>query len=155
MPQMSADQGRRGARSDSGMPSISAITATGSGSATSLSRSPPPASTSAETRSSASPRTYGRSRSTVRGVNAFDTRRRMRVWSGGSRSSMPWSLRVWNGSCSGGGAVRPNSSWVKRCWYVRPRRRSRSSAETSAWCATSHWSVGSKYRTRPCSRSSA
>jgi hypothetical protein len=30
----------------------------------------------------------GRSASTARGVNAFDTSRRSRVWSGGSRSSM-------------------------------------------------------------------
>ncbi|MGC0384021.1 hypothetical protein RKD33_004238 [Streptomyces sp. SAI-129] len=116
IPQMSADQGRSGARSDSGMPSISAITATGSGSATSVSRSPPPAATSRDTRSSASSCTYGFSRSTVRGVNALDTRRRIRVWSGGSRSSMPWSLSVWKGSCSGGGGVRPKSSCVKRCW---------------------------------------
>ncbi|CAM5243040.1 hypothetical protein SGLAM104S_05704 [Streptomyces glaucescens] len=140
---MSADQGRNGARSVSGTPSISAITATGSGSATSASRSPPPRRTSPSTSSPASASTYGPSRSTVRGVNALDTRRRILVWSGGSRSSIPWSLRVWNGSCSGGGGVRPKSSWVKRCRYVRPSRRSRSSAETSAWCGTSHWFVGS------------
>ena len=46
------------------------------------------------------------------------------------------------------GAVRPKSSCVNRCWYVRPSLRSLSSAETSAWCGTSHWFVGSKYCTR-------
>jgi hypothetical protein len=143
IPQMSADQGRSCARSDSGIPSISAMTATGRGSATTVSRSPPPAATSSPTSSDASRSTYGRSRSTVRGVNAFDTSRRIRVWSGGSRSSIPWSFSTWNGSCSAGGAVRAKSSCVNRCWYVRPRRRSLSSADTSAWCGTSHWLVGS------------
>ena len=66
-------------------------------------RSPPPAATSSSTSSSASRCTVGRSRSTVRGVNAFETSRRSRVWSGGSRSSMPVADRACqNGACSAG-----------------------------------------------------
>ena len=41
------------------------------------------------TRPSASSRTRARSPSAMRGVNALDTSRRSRVWSGGSTSSMP------------------------------------------------------------------
>lgn len=132
IPQIAADQGRSGARSDSGMPSISAITATGSGSATAVSRSPPPCATKSSTSPVASRWTVGTSCSTVRGVNALETSRRIRVWSGGSRSSSPCPLSVSKGSCAAGGGVRPNSSCVKRCRYVRPSRRSRSSADTSA-----------------------
>jgi hypothetical protein len=114
IPVMSADQGRSRPRSASGTPSISAITATGSGSATAAIRSPPPSASSPPTSSSASRATVGRSDSTMRGVKALETSRRIRVWSGGSRSSSPCSLSVWNGSYAGSGALRPNSSWVKR-----------------------------------------
>ena len=115
MPQIAADHGRSSARSPGGMPSISAMTATGSGSATSDSRSPPPSAHSRATSSAASRSTVGTSCATVRGVNALETSRRIRVWSGASRSSIPLPLSVWNGSCAAGGGVRPNSSWVKRC----------------------------------------
>ena len=52
------------------------------------SRSTPPPAT-ASTSPSASSCTGVRIDSTMRGVNAFDTSRRSRVWSGGSMSSMP------------------------------------------------------------------
>ena len=100
-----------------------------------------PRSSAAETRPSTSAVTRGRRPSTVRGVNAVETRRRSRVWSGGSMS-MSW--RRWlasNGACHAGGGVRPNSWWVATCTYERPRRRSRSSALTSENRATSHWLV--------------
>ena len=42
----------------------------------------------------------------------LDTSRRSRVWSGGSRSSIPASLSSWNGACQAGGGVRPNSASV-------------------------------------------
>ena len=74
-----------------GVPSISAITANGSGKARASTRSTRalgPWRSAASSISSTSPVMRGRSASTARGVNAFDTSRRSRVWSGGSRSSM-------------------------------------------------------------------
>ena len=71
-----------------GVPSISAITANGSGKASASTRSTRPWRSAASSISSTSPVMRGRSASTARGVNAFDTSRRSRVWSGGSRSSM-------------------------------------------------------------------
>ena len=54
----------------------------------------------------------GRRPSTVRGVNAFVTSRRSRVWSGGSMSIIWRSSRSQNGAWSAGGGVRPHSSWL-------------------------------------------
>ena len=74
------------------------MTATGSGSATSAIRSPPPARrTRRPARRRAAARS-GRSASTLRGVNALETSRRSRVWSGGSTSSMPLRMSRQNGS---------------------------------------------------------
>ena len=71
-----------------GVPSISAITANGSGKASASTRSTRPWRSAASSMSSTSPVTRGCSAWMARGVNAFDTSRRSRVWSGGSRSSM-------------------------------------------------------------------
>ena len=71
-------------------------------------------------------------RSTARGVNTFWTRRRSRVWSGGSSASSDHSSCSWNADQRGSGSGRPSSAWVKRCVYARPMRRSRSAAAMSA-----------------------
>ncbi len=100
---MSADHGLSGARSIFlGTPSISAITATGSGSGHIGEQVTAAGRHQAGDQLVRQPVQIGLSCSTVRGVNALETSRRIRVWSGGSRSSIPWSLRTWNGSCSGG-----------------------------------------------------
>ena len=97
------------------MPSISAITVTGSGSATSAMRSPPPLSANRVASSVAICRIRGRSDSTIRGVNALDTSRRSRVWTGGSTSSIPARTTRQNGSWNSGSGCRPNSSCVATC----------------------------------------
>ena len=51
----------------------------------------------------------------------LDTSRRSRVWSGGSRSSIPASLSSWNGACHAGGSGRPISACVD-VQEVRPNR---------------------------------
>ncbi len=115
MPQIWADHGRSSGRSASGTPSRSLITATDSGSATSATRSPPPASASRSTSRSTFAWTRPRSRSTIRGVNALATSRRSRVWSGGSRSSMPLRIRCQNGARYAGSSGRPISAWLATC----------------------------------------
>ena len=93
--------------------------------------------------------------STIRGVNAFETSARTRVWSGGSMSRMPLRIRCQNGPCQSGSSGRPISACVATWWYVRPNRRSRSSALTSANRETSQWSVGSWYQIGVSARISA
>ena len=87
--------------------------------------------------------TRGRRPSTNRGVNAFETSRRTRVWSGGSMSRMPALMRSQNGACHGGGSGCPISACVAWWRYVLPSLRSRNSALTSSYLATSQWSVAS------------
>jgi hypothetical protein len=94
------------------MPSISAITVTGKGSAISGSRSTTPAPPTRSTSSSQIRWTRGRSESTNRGVNAFDTNDRTRVWSGGSMSRMPLRIKFQKGIRRSGSGGRLISSWV-------------------------------------------
>ena len=85
---MALDQRWNFRRSSGGTPSISAMTIVGSGRAKSPIRSirrRPRTSASSEP---ATASTRGRSSSTSRGVKAFCTSARSRVWSGGSTSSM-------------------------------------------------------------------
>ena len=119
------------------------MTFTGSGSATSASRSPPPLATRVPVSSSASRLIIGRRPSTMRAVNALDTRRLNRVCVGGSTSSIPARIRSQKGLRNSGSGSRPNSSWDATCRYVRPSRRSRSSASTSSYRLITHWSVAS------------
>ncbi len=59
--------------------------------------------------------TRGRSPSTNRGVNAFETSRRTRVWFGGSMSRIPALIRSQNGACHSGGGGWPISACEARC----------------------------------------
>jgi len=88
------------------------MTVTGNGSATSWMRSNSPCSSAASSSPSTIASIRGRRSATVRGVNALDTRRRRRVWSGGSRSSIPSRTRVQNGSSHAGSSGRPISACV-------------------------------------------
>jgi hypothetical protein len=76
------------------MPSISAMTITGSGPANASIRSKPSALVSGSSSSPMIRRMRGARRSTARGVNALLTSARSRVWSGGSLKSM---LAAWPG----------------------------------------------------------
>ena len=71
------------ARSSGGMPSISAMTITGSGLATASMRSKPDGSSTASSSVVMSSRMWGSRAATARGVKALLTRARSRVWSGG------------------------------------------------------------------------
>ena len=86
---MTCDHSRSSSARLVGMPNIAEITKNGTGKATSsISSKVPPSRTrrSAASRASSTNRcTMGRSESMALGVNDFDTSRRSRVWSGGSR----------------------------------------------------------------------
>ncbi len=71
-----------------GTPIICEITANGSGKASASTRSTDPASAIRSSISSTRRSISGCSAATERGVNAFDTSLRSRVWSGGSWSSI-------------------------------------------------------------------
>ena len=70
-------------RSSNGTPSISPITSTGRGFASAAITSAVPSSSARVSKSAVICSIRGVSCSTIRGVKAFDTSRRSRVWSGG------------------------------------------------------------------------
>ncbi len=101
-------------------------------------------------------RTRGSNRATVRGVNAFDTRRRSRVWSGGSMLSR---CVIRSASRSPGMPVLPlaraSPAWCTGFLLSLP---SASASRASAYRVTSHapTPLGSVvHRTGACSRSQA
>ena len=91
-PEIASDHSRKRSRSAAGMPRSSAITVIGSGNANSPTRSISRAVLTASSSSSAIAWIRGRSCSTIRGVNAFVTRRRSRRWSSPSLFSMWFSI---------------------------------------------------------------
>ena len=86
-----SDHSRNWSRSAIGTPSSSAITVIGSGNANVETSSISPSATTGSRRPSAISWMRGRRCSIIRGVKAFETRRRSRLWSAPSRSSM-WLL---------------------------------------------------------------
>jgi hypothetical protein len=62
-------------------------------------------------------------------------------------------MRSQKGARNSAGTGRPNSSCVATWRYVRPSRRSRSSALTSAYRVMTHWPVGSWKKTGDSRRS--
>ena len=98
------------------MPSISAITATGSGSATAVIRSISPAPATASTSPSISAGTFGRSASTMRGVNALDTSAADPGVIGRLHVEDAAADQVPERRVPGGRAGRPISASVARWW---------------------------------------
>ena len=121
----SCDHSAKRARSSGGTPSISAITITGRGPATARIRSKPAGSSTASRSSCITVRMCGSRASTTRGVNAWLTSDRSRVWSGGSRNSIVQSAR-------GGTARRRRRSGGTLSGRFEKRRKSRRIASTSA-----------------------
>jgi hypothetical protein len=58
---------------------------------------------------------WGLRPSTIRGVNAFETSLRTRVWSGGSMSRMPLRISHQKGACHSGSSGLPFSACVAVC----------------------------------------
>ena len=88
------------------------MTATGNGSASVAIRSNSPAPATSSIKASIICWIGRRMPSTIRGVNAFETSARTRVWSGGSMSRMPLRIRCQNGPCQSGSSGRPISACV-------------------------------------------
>ena len=125
------DQMPNCSRSAGGMPSISAMTMTGSGLATARMRSKPDGSSTASSSALISSRMWGSRAATARGVNALLTRARSRVWSGGSRNSMLGSATVGRLACRRD-ATRLRGSLEKWRWSRRMASTSAKREKTQA-----------------------
>ncbi len=135
------DHWRNRSRSSDGMPSNSQITTIGSGNAKSSTRFISPRGSTASISSSAISWTRGRSPSTMRGVNAFETRRRRRRW---SSPSFIRRCELMRGSiCSSNAVARASSSSgvSASAWSSTKRSSSRRTAIASSCRVTNQIGV--------------
>jgi len=114
------------------VPSISEITANGSGNASSSIRSTLPPSAMRSSERSTRSVTIGSSAAIALGVNTLVTSARSRVWSGGSRSSMDSARALSSSSCWYWSAIMPPARL-----RLSTESFARSNAVTSSYLVTS------------------
>ena len=152
---MHSDQALIRSRSARGTPKRSLITRIGSGKANSAMKSHRPLARRLSISSSTSPPVRRRWFSITRGVNAWLTIRRMRVWSGGSE----WISPVPSSSASGAIAARSASGSVASSTPMRPTLEKRvwslSPSCVRAYPGTSHMLSCGLQWTSSCARRAA